>query len=165
MRTRLALRTFTPDDDDELIGWFEDAGALRRFAGGSLRWPLDSNQLAGVRRSPRLRALSAYLPPARNPAVGHIELVELADPGALRFARVAIAPTLRGRGLGRELLALALQRAREEGATTVDLYVFEDNAAARTLYRSCGFVHIGEDPSDPSSLHLRRELAATGALI
>ena len=162
--TRLALRPFEPADDGELIGWFEDADALRRFAGNSLRWPLQSTQLDGIRRSARLQPLTAYVPPAVDRAVGHIEIVDLADRAAVRLARVAIAPELRGRGLGREMLSLALERARDGGARSVDLYVFDFNAPARTLYESLGFRHVGADPSDPSSLHLRRELERSGAL-
>ena len=150
----LALREFEPRDDRELIGWFASPDELRRFAGSSLRWPLDEHQLQAVRDGANLSPFSAYLAPEAYPALGHIELVRLAEPGAVRFARVALAPRMRGRGLGRELISLALARARRWDARHVDLFVFEDNEPARRLYESFGFRQIGLDPTDPTSLRM-----------
>ncbi len=150
----LALRPFEPSDDREVIGWFTTADELRRFAGSSLRWPLNERQLQAVRDGPNLSPFSAYLSPARHPACGHIELVRLSEPGVVRFARVALAPSVRGRGLGRELIGLALEQARSWDARQVDLFVFEDNEPARRLYASFGFHQIGVDPTDPTSLRM-----------
>jgi hypothetical protein len=46
--------------DEELIGWFSDAAALRRFGGRSLRWPLDRAQLETIRADPDVRAFTLY---------------------------------------------------------------------------------------------------------
>jgi ribosomal protein S18 acetylase RimI-like enzyme len=45
----------------------------------------------------------------------------------------------RGSGIGRELVDVALQRARERGCTRIDLDANEANAPALALYRSVGF--------------------------
>jgi len=150
----LALRPFEARDDGELISWFTSAEELRRFAGSSLRWPLDERQLQAVRNGPNLSPFTAYQPPDPDPPLGHIELVRLPEPGAMRFARVALAPGLRGRGLGRELIALAIDQARRWEARHVDLFVFEDNEPALRLYRSFGFRQIGVDPTDSTSLRM-----------
>jgi ribosomal protein S18 acetylase RimI-like enzyme len=154
----LALRPFEPRDDGEVISWFETADELRRFAGSSLRWPLDARQLQAVRDGPNLSAFSAYLPPERFPALGHIEVVRLPEPGVVRIARVGLAPQVRGQGLGRELVSLALNEARRWRAHHVDLFVFEDNEPARRLYDSFGFRQIGVDPTDPTSLRMNLKL-------
>ncbi len=150
----LALRPFEPRDDRELISWFTSAEELRRFAGSSLRWPLNERQLQAVRDGPNLSAFSAYLAPAPYPPCGHIELVRLAEVGVVRFARVGLAPRARGRGLGRELMTLALAEATRWNARHVDLFVFEDNEPAWRLYASFGFRQIGVDPTDPTSLRM-----------
>ncbi len=150
----LALRPFEPRDDRELISWFTTAGDLRRFAGSSLRWPLSERQLQAVRDGPNLSAFSAYLPPTPYPTCGHIELVQLAERGVVRFARVGLAPRVRGQGHGRELITLALAEARSWDARHIDLFVFEDNEPARRLYASFGFRQIGVDPTDPTSLRM-----------
>jgi ribosomal protein S18 acetylase RimI-like enzyme len=154
----LALRPFEPRDDRELISWFATAEELRRFAGSSLRWPLDSRQLQAVRDGANLSAYSAYVPPKPYPACGHIEVVRLPEPGVVRIARVGLAPRARGKGLGRELVALALAEAQRWRAHHVDLFVFEDNVPARRLYDSFGFRQIGVDPTDPTSLRMNLKL-------
>lgn len=52
---------------------------------------------------------------------------------------VEIDPAFRGRGLGREAMALAEQFARERGATRLGLNVMGANAVARSLYESLGY--------------------------
>jgi len=149
----LALRQFESRDDRELISWFANAAELRRFAGSSLRWPLDQHQLQAVRDGPNLSPYSAFLMPTPDPPCGHIEIVRLAEPGAMRLAR-----EVRGQGLGRELVSLALAQARDWGARHVDLFVFEDNVPARRLYASFGFRQIGVDPTDSTSLRMNLTL-------
>ena len=151
---QLALRPFEPRDDPELIGWFSTAEELRRFAGSSLRWPLDERQLRAVRDGANLTPFSAYLAPDAYPTCGHIELVRLSEPHVMRIARVGLAPRVRGLGLGRELVTLALAQARRWGARQIDLFVFEDNEPARRLYESFGFRQIGVDPTDVTSMRM-----------
>jgi ribosomal protein S18 acetylase RimI-like enzyme len=55
---------------------------------------------------------------------------------------VATAREFRGRGLGRKIVAAALDRARAQGASTGWLQVEAGNKAALDLYGSLGFVTI-----------------------
>ena len=50
-----------------------------------------------------------------------------------------VVPSLRGRGPGRTLLEAAMDTARGEGATHMELGTSETDAAARALYESVGF--------------------------
>lgn len=56
---------------------------------------------------------------------------------------LGVAEAQRGRGLGRRLLAAAIEVARRDampwGATQLKLQVAEDNRAARALFQSAGF--------------------------
>ncbi|MGA7107042.1 MAG: GNAT family protein, partial [Terracidiphilus sp.] len=62
--------------------------------------------------------------------------------GALELKRIVVAAP--GRGLGRKILANLLQLAFEDlHAHRLFLDVFEDNARARHLYESLGFVYEG----------------------
>ena len=45
----------------------------------------------------------------------------------------------RGKGIGRRLLQLAMQRARECGLERIELSVLHENAAARALYAQFDF--------------------------
>ncbi|WP_241973367.1 mycothiol synthase [Cryobacterium sp. TMT2-15-1] len=52
---------------------------------------------------------------------------------------VGVHPDAAGRGVGRRLMLAGLDRLRERGCRTADLYVEGDSAAAVALYRSLGF--------------------------
>jgi ribosomal protein S18 acetylase RimI-like enzyme len=52
---------------------------------------------------------------------------------------VFVEPEQRRAGVGRELMAASLERARERGCARVQLDVNERNEAALALYRSLGF--------------------------
>ncbi|TFC42797.1 mycothiol synthase [Cryobacterium sp. TMT1-21] len=52
---------------------------------------------------------------------------------------IGVHPDAAGRGLGRRLMQAGLDRLRERGCSTVDLYVEADSVAAVNLYRSLGF--------------------------
>ena len=56
---------------------------------------------------------------------------------------IAIVPSRRGKGLGRELLAKLLEQAREEGFREISLSVEPDNPALH-LYEDHGFAKVGE---------------------
>ena len=58
-------------------------------------------------------------------------------------ANVAVAPEVRGRGIGARLLDDALAAARDRGAAVAYLEVRDSNAAARALYASRGFEQVG----------------------
>jgi len=52
---------------------------------------------------------------------------------------MGILPAYRHQGIGKRLLAAAIERAREIGLERVELEVFERNAPAVALYRKMGF--------------------------
>jgi ribosomal protein S18 acetylase RimI-like enzyme len=65
------------------------------------------------------------------------------------LAELYVRPERRGQGLGRALMALALEEARERGADTMDLGTSESDVVARHLYESLGFTNReggGEGP-------------------
>ena len=59
---------------------------------------------------------------------------------------IAVAPSARGRGLGRRLLDELETRARAGRAASVMLEVRADNPVAQGLYRSLGFAELGVRP-------------------
>lgn len=63
--------------------------------------------------------------------------------GESEVLTIVVAPDRRRGGVGRELLAAALEETARSGAKTAFLEVATDNFAAISLYRSLGFVEIG----------------------
>lgn len=66
---------------------------------------------------------------------------------------LAVAPTHRGRGIGKSLLEAVEAAAREQGACRVTLEVREDNLAAQRLYERLGIV-----PSQPQNWFWMKKL-------
>jgi N-acetylglutamate synthase-like GNAT family acetyltransferase len=74
---------------------------------------------------------------------GSIGLTDEGDTGVVRW--VLIDPELRGRGLGRRLLAEVIAKARELGYARLRLETFSELRAAAHLYREVGFEVVRED--------------------
>jgi ribosomal-protein-alanine N-acetyltransferase len=78
---------------------------------------------------------------------------------------VAVDPAVRGRGIGRALLADALRGLGERGARRAYLEVRESNTVALRLYQSMGFRPVGRrrgyyrQPTE-DALVLARDVAA-----
>ena len=69
-----------------------------------------------------------------------------------------VTPARRGRGLGRALLEAAMETARGQGATHMDLGTSEDDTAARALYESAGFTNREGRPDGPVMHFYERDL-------
>ena len=63
--------------------------------------------------------------------------------GASYLSSIGTDPAFRGRGLGRLVTGLVMSDALSEESRWTYLGVFEENAVARSLYGSLGFVAIG----------------------
>jgi GNAT superfamily N-acetyltransferase len=78
--------------------------------------------------------------------VGSVALRDLGG-DAVELKRMYLRPAERGRGLGRQLLAVALDWARTHGVHVVRLDTSERMVAAQRLYEGHGFVRVpGEAP-------------------
>ena len=74
------------------------------------------------------------------------------------LAELYVVPEWRGQGLGRALMEAAMDTARAEGATHMDLGTGEDDTAARALYESLGFSNREGRPEGPLNFFYEREL-------
>ena len=66
--------------------------------------------------------------------------------GECELLSLAVTVDERGRGIGRALLAAAMDRARRDQVSRLFLEVAEDNAIAQRLYREFGFRPVGRRP-------------------
>lgn len=64
--------------------------------------------------------------------------------GEARLRWVVLAPELRGRGLGRRMVAEAVELAREWGYERITLDTFSELTVAGSIYRSLGFELVSE---------------------
>ena len=83
---------------------------------------------------------------AEGGVVGSVALRDLGG-DAYELKRMYLSSACRGRGVGKQLLATALDWARAHSARVVRLDTTERMVAARHLYESAGFVRVpGEAP-------------------
>ena len=118
--------------DDDAVGLVAAFPALETFA----------------RRMQVLKAMLAASPDphgARARLRGFEGAGRLAPQDGWYLAKLAVAPSLRGRGIGGHLLARFVEQARFEGRTPC-LHVRRDNDGALALYRRHGF-EIDPDPA------------------
>ena len=77
----------------------------------------------------------------RGEIVGSVALRDLGDAG-VELKRMYLRPGERGRGLGMQLLAIALEWARAHGKQAVRLDTSERMVAAQRLYEAHGFRRV-----------------------
>lgn len=63
--------------------------------------------------------------------------------GEAHILNLCVRENLRGRNIGRQMLMLLLERARQAGMTEIFLEVRPSNPHAISLYQSVGFVQVG----------------------
>jgi len=102
------------------------------------------------RRAIRDGSFIAFLPEVSPAGLGG---GYLAAPKVVELIGMFVRPQARGRGVGEALIDAVTGWARQQGATTVHLWVTETNKHARLLYERCGFTVTAERqplPSNPS---------------
>jgi ribosomal protein S18 acetylase RimI-like enzyme len=94
----------------------------------------------------------------RDGAIVGVIVLNLTDEGFV-IENVAVAPTERGRGLGRILLELAEDEARRAGFTSIYLYTHEKMAENLKLYSRIGYVEYDRrSQGDFSLVYMRKRL-------
>lgn len=120
--------------DDDLVG------AMARLVPqlSSSGSPPDAEALEAIVASDSVALLVAVF---EGVIVGALALVLFRIPTGLRawIEDVVVDGSARGRGVGEALNRAAMDRAREVGATTVDLTSRPSREAANRLYRRLGF--------------------------
>ncbi|HPA95156.1 MAG TPA: GNAT family N-acetyltransferase [Thermoanaerobaculia bacterium] len=124
-------------------GGSEDLAALVRLEGLAFTPPWNSAQLASYLALPTSRTwLLSGGTPSRTLAYALFQVVA----GEAELLRVGCDPGHRRRGLGRRLLAAALDALAAAGVERCFLDVAAGNHAALALYRSLGFRETGRRP-------------------
>lgn len=129
-KAAITIRPMRPED-------LEQVREIDRLS-FSLPWPESAFQYElNANPAARLWVAEVEWPPAGRKLVGMIVIWLIADEA--HIATLAVHPDFRGQGIGRRLLATALQEAIHKGANQAMLEVRAGNLAAQELYRRFGF--------------------------
>lgn len=113
-----------------------------------------TEELADTRR--RAREAEVWVAVEDGQVLGAVTLCplgsayrEIARDDELEFRMLAVAPTARGRGLGRTLVEVCLDRARELGYAGVRMSSMDKMTSAHRVYERLGFTRAPEDDWSP----------------
>jgi N-acetylglutamate synthase-like GNAT family acetyltransferase len=85
-----------------------------------------------------------YFAWADSEVVGCVALIPMSD-GVYELSKMAVAPKVRGLGIGRKLLEYTIAQARQRGAASLFLGSSSRLKNAVHLYESLGFKHVPPD--------------------
>jgi ribosomal-protein-alanine N-acetyltransferase len=116
------------------------ADVLAQLHATSFAAPWSAEDFAQFLRQP---GMTAWVAGHKQPgdAAGFILTRRVAEEAEV--LTIAVEPAARKRGLGRALLARALDELRTHGVASVFLEVAVNNTAAQALYRALGFTACG----------------------
>lgn len=144
----LELHDHDDRDLDDLRGWFLDHPSAIRWGGPLMRWPLTPDSFEEDLKLDFVRTRVAREEDGKLLAFGQY----YRKLNRCHLARIAIAPSARGRGLGRSLVQALMTDAKEQlQLDACSLYVLSDNTPAVACYRACGFA-FAEDPEPQPAL-------------
>lgn len=155
----LRLRPYKACDAQAVLSWIGDERAFRRWSADRFEaWPITAEDLN--RHYDALAFSDAFYEMTAcegTVPVGHLILrFTDAEQTVLRFGFVIVDSARRGRGLGREMLGLAVRYAFDFlGAEKITIGVFADNEPAYRCYRAVGFRDVTGD--EPEVYHILGE--------
>jgi len=140
----LTIREFQPGDEaafrDLNVEWIE-----RYF----IVEPKDREMLEHPREKILDRGGRIFFAIRNGEPIGCCALIAM-GPGEFEVAKMAVAPSHQGGGIGRVLLKQVIAEARATGVTRLFLETNRKLAPAIRLYESVGFRHIPDDRVGPS---------------
>ena len=136
----MTLRPFTIDDAPIILSWIKVKTAFRKWSADRYpTFPPKPEDMVAQYAADNVFPFTAINNDGK--IVGHI-MLRYPDPSKaiIRFGFVIVDDQLRGKGYGKQMLQLAIQKAKQEfGAKKITLGVFDNNPSAFYCYESIGF--------------------------
>ena len=140
------LRLFTISDAPTIFSWIKDKTAFRKWSADRYPvFPPEPEDMAAQYAADNIFPFTAV--DSEGNIVGHI-MLRYPEPSkaVIRFGFVILDDRLRGKGYGKQMLQLAILKAKQDfGAQKITLGVFDNNPSALHCYESVGFVVTGTD--------------------
>lgn len=135
------LTEFREDDAREVARWPTSIEEVRLWAGSAGGWPVDVSVFRRWHAEP---GVNPYVLGDGDRLTGYGELWIDGAEQEVELARIIVSPTSRGRGVGKRLVRLVLERASLSGLPDAFVRVVPENGAALACYRGAGFSSVSE---------------------
>ena len=142
----MILRPFTISDVPIILSWIKDKTAFRKWSADRYpTFPPKPEDMVAQYESDVIFPFTAI--DDEGKIVGHIMLrYTVPSKTVIRLGFVIVDDNLRGKGYGKQMLQLAIQKVKEEyGVKKITLGVFDNNPSALHCYESVGFKVTGTD--------------------
>lgn len=144
----MKLIEYKNEDAKIITSWIKDEISLYKWSADRIqKFPIEANDLNECYK-PLIESAN-FIPLTcmnNNNIIGHliIRYPENNNKKIVRFGFVIIAPQLRGKGIGKQMLNLAIEYAKSNlNAKKITLGVFTNNLSAKYCYKSVGFKETG----------------------
>ena len=153
----MRLRPYLPEDDRELVTWFPEERQFAMWSAGNFSYPLTVEQLASYDEQLKKQGgfrLAALDEDGR--LIGHVMMKEADyENNTVYMGLIVTDPAMRGRGLGREMVSLAVTYAFQIlKMKKASLTVYDCNEKAHRCYLSAG---LRDESCTPGLLFWRDE--------
>ena len=145
----MTLRKYEAQDSKIICSWIKDTKQLYQWSADRIgRFPLNGNELNEYYDS--MNGIQSIIPLCavdEHTVLGHlfIRYPNKDDKTLVRFGFIILSPECRGKGNGKEMVALAIEYAKNVlHASKIILGVFTNNERARLCYKAVGFQPKGE---------------------
>ena len=136
VHTTLLVQPFNESQLPELMSWFPDRDSCQTWGGPRFRHPFTPATFRADAGLDSLPSRVLVMPDGRLGAFGQF----YRRLGRCHLARLAVAPALRGRGIGSNLVReLCRLGSAALGVDSYSLFVLPGNERAQRLYRHLGF--------------------------
>lgn len=143
----MKLREFKIEDASTILGWSKTKTDFRRWSADRYpNYPAKPEDMAMQYDADNIYPLTA-IDDEGNP-IGHImiRIPDRSKPRVLRLGFVIVDDSLRGKGLGKQLIRETIAYACEYfEAEDITLGVFANNPSAKKCYESAGFIPTGNE--------------------
>jgi len=120
----------------QIITWFPDARSCRVWGGPAFRFPITPETFLTDSKLTEVPSYVLICELAELCAFGQFYL----RAGRCHLARLAVAPTQRGRGVGTQLIRILMREGTKTlGVAESSLFVHVTNTSALALYQRLGF--------------------------
>lgn len=111
----MEINRFKDSDAEEIVTWFTSLEDYVLWGGRTFGWPLEAASIIERSQEPYVELYTFSTSSTNsnaNDLLGFMEFQRMSD-SELRFCRVAIHPSQRGKGLGQSMIESALDAAKQ----------------------------------------------------